>query len=430
MPSTTRRDANPMKIYVKVALLSCLVNGFLMTAKYFLGEASASMALKADAVHSLADVISSLSILAGILISDRKTKTFPLGLYKVENLVALLSSLFIFFAAYEIVSEAIYAESKGAIKNLGLVTAGVVFMLIVAYLYSRYELKAGLKAGSPSLVADAKHIATDMLSSLVILLAILGTYLGVPLDRYAAVLVAALVARIGFSIMSDSLKVLLDATLDYSTLDGIREVLERHPLVMRVDSLGGRSSGRYKFVEANVKLDARLLRDAHNVVSHLEEAILDRWPDIDRILIHYEPEQKEFIRIATPIDAPKGAVPKLDCALFEHFGEAPSFAVLRKETRTGNVSLVATVANHFSTLERHRGVKAAEYLVVMDVDEVWTRAALDGKGAGYALEALGIDVFTTGASTLEELIAEIAEIPAWVETQSQELSSPRSGVRS
>jgi cation diffusion facilitator family transporter len=396
-----------MKIYVKVALFSCLVNGFLMAAKYLLAEASASMALKADAVHSLADVISSLSILAGILISDRKTKTFPLGLYKVENLVALLSSLFIFFAAYEIVNEAIYAGNNGSIRNLGPVTGGVVFMLIVAYLYSRYELKAGLKAGSPSLVADAKHIATDMLSLLVILLAILGTYLGVPLDRYAAVLVAALVARIGFAILVDSLKVLLDATIDYSTLNGIREVLESHPLVTGITSLGGRSSGRYKFVEADMKLDARLLRDAHDVVSHLEEEILDRWPDIDKILIHYEPEQKEFIRIATPIEVPKGAEPELDSTLSEHFGEAPFFAVLRKDMRTGNVAFETFVENRFSSLERHRGVKAAESLAEMSVDEVWTRSALDGKGAGYALEALGIDLFTTRAATPKELVSEV-----------------------
>ncbi len=294
-----------MKICVKVALFSCALNGILMTAKYFLGELSGSMALKADAVHSLADVISSISILAGILISERKTKTFPLGLYKVENLVALLSSFFILFAAYEIVQAAIHAGHKVAVRNMGPVTAGVIFMLIVAYLYSRYELKAGLKAGSPSLVADAKHIATDMLSSLIVLIAILGTYMGIPLDRYVAALVAALVARIGFTILIDSTKVLLDATLDYATLNGIREILESNPFVMRITSLGGRASGRYKFVEANVKLNARLLRDAHNVVSDLEEEILDRWPDIDRILIHFEPEQPEFIRIAIPIECPR-----------------------------------------------------------------------------------------------------------------------------
>lgn len=404
---------NPMKIYVKVALFSCLVNGFLVAAKCFLGEVSGSVALKADAIHSLADVVSSFSILAGNLISDRKTKTFPFGLYKVENIVALVSSLLIFFGAYEIVHAAFHAGHKAIIRNLGPVTAGVVFIMIAVFLYSRYELKAGLKAGSPSLVADAKHITTDMLSLLVILAAILGAYMGFSLDSYAAVLVAAIVARIGSTILIDSLKVLLDAALDRSTLSGIREVMESHPLVMGITSLIGRSSGRYKFVEANVKLDARLLRDAHNVVSHLEEEILDRWPDIDRILIHFEPQQQEFILIAVPIDAPKGTLPQLDSTLSEHFGEAPFFAVLRKEMRTGNVALETFIENRFSTLERQRGVKAAELLAEAGVDEVRGRAALDGKGAGYALEALGIDVFTTRAATLEELLSEIAENHDW-----------------
>jgi predicted Fe-Mo cluster-binding NifX family protein len=216
----------------------------------------------------------------------------------------------------------------------------------------------------------------------------------------------------------DSLKVLLDATLDYSTLNGIREVLESHPPVTRVTSLGGRSSGRYKFVEAEVKLDARLLRDAHHVVSHLEEEILDRWPDIDRILIHYEPAQKDPILIATPIDVPKGAQPALDSPLSQHFGEAPFFAVLRKEVRTGIVSLERFVANRFKDLNSHRGVKAAESLAEIGVDEVWTRAAIDGKGAGYALEALGIDVLTTGATILRELIPETPGGPDWIGIES------------
>lgn len=398
-----------MKIYVQVALLSCLVNGFLMTAKYFLGESSGSMALKADAVHSLADVISSLSILGGILIADRKTKTFPLGLYKVENLVSLVSSFFIFFAAYEIANQAVQASPTDVIENPGLVIAGVILMVVVAYLYSRFELKAGLRAGSPSLVADAKHIATDMFSFLVILVAILGTQVGFPLDRYAAMVVVLLVLYMGLTIFIGSLKVLLDATLDYATLNGIRAVLAGHPLVTGISSLGGRSSGRYKFVEANVKVDARLLREAHEVVSHLEENILDRWPDIDRILIHYEPEQKESILVAIPINAANEAQPQLDSTLSDHFGEAPYFALLRKEMRSGKVSFETFVENRFRSLERHRGVRVAELLADLGVDEVWTRVELEGKGAGYALEALGIDVLTTKATTPSELLTETGE---------------------
>lgn len=402
----TKSLVETMKTCVKIALLSCVVNGFLMTAKYYLGEVSGSMALKADAVHSMADVVSALSILGGILIADRKTKTFPLGLYKVENLVSLASSFFIFFAAYEIAAEATHAGPAKMIGNPGPVIAGVVLMLVVAYLFSRYELKVGLKEGSPSLVADARHIAADMFSFLVILVAVLGTYLGFPLDRYAAMVVVALVLYMGLTILISSLKVLLDATLDYPTLNGIRAVLAAHPLVRDVTALGGRSSGRYKFVEANVKVDVRLLRDAHEIVSHLEEDILDRWPEIDRILIHYEPEQKESILIAAALHTTSKLQQELDAPLSDHFGEAPVFAVLKKETRSGKVVLETFVENRSQGLERHRGVKAAEFLAELGVEEVWTRVPLEGKGAGYALEALGIDVFATEATTLRELLRE------------------------
>ncbi len=102
------------------------------------------------------------------------------------------------------------------------------------------------------MIADAKHIVSDIFCSLGILIAILGTYFGIALDRYAAIIIAVLVARIGLGILIDSLKVLLDATLDFSTLNAIRKVLESHPLVKNVPSLGGRSSGRYKFVEINI----------------------------------------------------------------------------------------------------------------------------------------------------------------------------------
>jgi len=141
----------------------------------------------------------------------------------------------------------------------------------------------------------------------------------------------------------------------------------------------------------------------------LQEDILDRWPDIDRILIHYEPEQKESILVAVPVEVLSAAQSELDAPLSEHFGEAPAFALLRKEMRSGKITLETLVANHFRGLERHRGVKVAEFLVELGVDEVWTRVELEGKGAGYALEALGIDALTVPATTLRELVTEIGE---------------------
>jgi cation diffusion facilitator family transporter len=393
--------------YAKVAIFSCLVNSALVLAKYYLGETSGSLALKADAVHSFADVISSLTIFLGIIIADRKTKTFPEGLYKVENLVAFFSSFFIFYAAYEISSQALRETFPGGITNVALVTAGLVLIMAVTAVFSRYELKIGLEVGSPSLVADAKHVSTDILASSVILFGILGTYWGYPIDRYIAMLVAVLVAYTGAQIMIEAVKVLLEATLDYPTLDGIRKILENHDHVKKILSIGGRNSGRFKFVEISLSTDLKLLSEAHERTSEIEEEILDMYPSIDKVLIHYEPEQKEVELIAAPLNVAEGDTPDEKSGLSEHFGETPYFAIIERSSSLKTVSIKSYQKNTFKDLERKKGVKAAEMLAELDVDEVRSPLTLDGKGAGYALEALQIKVVATSAQTLQGLVSEL-----------------------
>jgi len=394
--------------YAKVAIYSCLVNLALMAVKYYLGEASGSLALKADAVHSLADVISSLTVFLGIVIASRKTRTFPEGLYKVENLVALLSSFFIFYAAYDIGFEALRGAS-GQIRAFPQVTAGIIFIMAISAIFSRYELKIALEVGSPSLVADARHVTTDLLASAVILVGIISTYLGWPVDRYVALLVAVLVARIGVEILVDAVKVLLDATLEYQTLDGIRKIIESREEVKEVLTIGGRSSGRFKFVEISLTTDLRLLRDAHELTSQIEDEILDQYPNIDNLLIHYEPEHKDLRLIAVPLDVSVDDSPDEKSGLSEHFGEAPYFAIIEEDFSNETVLIKEYLKNPFKDLERKKGVKAAELLAEYGVDQVQSPVQLNGKGAGYALEALQIEVVPTASRSLEVLLAELQD---------------------
>ncbi|MDQ7785286.1 MAG: cation diffusion facilitator family transporter [Desulfomonilaceae bacterium] len=396
-----------MNGHARVAIYSCILNAALVGIKLGLSNVSGSLALKADAIHSLADVVSSLAIFVGIVISGRKTKTFPEGLYKVENLVALFSSFFIFYAAFEIVHEAFVGESIDVIRHIPLVTGGILASMVVAFLFSRYELKVGLKVGSPSLVADAKHVTTDLLSSVVILAGVYTTWLGYSVDRYVAVFVAIIVVRMGYQIFIDAIKVLLDATLDYPTLDGIRRLALDHPGVSEVVNVGGRSSGRFKFVEMTLTTDERLLSRAHDHMSRLEEEILDQWPSIDRILIHYEPEQKDVRYIAVPLKDYAKDLQDHDPVIDDHFGEAPFFALIALSKQDGTVSVHEFIENPYKDLEHRKGIKAAELLGSFGVDEVRSRVSMEGKGASYALEALQIEIEPTDAETLGQLIAEV-----------------------
>jgi len=286
------KETKAVKSFAYVALLSAGFHIVLVAIKYSLGVFSGSIALRADSFHSLADVLSSLGIFIGIKISERKSSRFPYGMYKVENFAALVTSLFIFLAAYEIVKEVFHADPTAVISNVPIAALGLLVIVVLIFLFSRYEMKIGRKIGSPSLVADAKHIGTDLISTAGILAGLLLGLWKPNFDRIVAVIIAILIARLGWTIFADSLKVLLDASIKEEMLNNIRNVFFNFSDVKDVTQLSGRCSGRYKFVEAEIILDTEKLQDAHDISTAIEEEVYDCFPEVDKILIHYEPAKE------------------------------------------------------------------------------------------------------------------------------------------
>ena len=84
----------------------------------------------------------------------------------------------------------------------------------------------------------------DVLSSSIVFFALLGQFFGIPLDRVAAVVVAVFIVRSGWGILKDSMRTLLDASVDYDTLNEIRTIIQSDPMVSSIKSITGRNSGR------------------------------------------------------------------------------------------------------------------------------------------------------------------------------------------
>ena len=189
----------------KIALLSILLNLFLSVLKITFGLIGGSSSLVADGIHSLADLAAAVSVYIGIVIANVKSEKFPYGLYKVENLVSLISALAIFFAGWEIFKEVILENRVRQIENLPLVLSAVVITIVATFLFSRWERKKGEELNSPSLIADAEHIKTDMLSSIIVLVGILGNYFGYPwVEKAAVLIIVLLIFHAGWEIMSEA----------------------------------------------------------------------------------------------------------------------------------------------------------------------------------------------------------------------------------
>ena len=384
----------------RVALFSIGINLVLVFIKYSLALLASSVALLADAIHSFSDVISSATVFAGIKISKRKSKGFPYGLYKVENLVSLISALLIFFAGYEIVHTVLLGEQALRPHYLPYAMGGVLTIMVITFLFSRYELRLGKKLGSPSLAADAQHIRSDMLSSVVILCGLVGGFLGWPLDRAAALVVVVLVFKAGFHIFVDAVRVLLDASLDFDTMDKVKTAILSHPQVTSIHSLRGRNSGRFKFIEADIGLRVSKLEKAHEISQKIETEIVELVRNVDRVLIHYEPEKKETRVCAFPLQEDKES-------LSEHFGEAPYFHIVTIREKDFFVIEERTLANPWKEEEKGKGLKVSKWLLQQSVDTLYTLRSLDGKGPGYVLSDGDVNTVITKANRLTEVLEEV-----------------------
>ena len=384
----------------KVALFAIGVNLILFGMKYFFAVLSGSIALRAEAFHSLSDVIASSTVFAGLILSKRKTKSFPYGLYKVENLVSVVVALAIFYAGYEITLEALKGGAS-SLQNLGITIVSVFGAMVITFSFSRYEARVGTEIASPSLIADARHMWVDMLANAVVLVGLLSSLIGFNLDRIAAFIVVFFIAWAGGKILIDGVRVLLDASLDYGTLSSAEKIILEEPQVIKIKSLIGRNSGRYKFIEANIVLKTHDFEKANFIAQRIEFNITRQITNVDRVLIHFEPTQKEILVYALPlIDANQNRISP-------HFGEAPYFALLKVRLKDKRAIEHKIIENPFTQVKQGKGILVAELLNKYSIDVIVTKEPFDGKGPFYVFANAAVENMLTAGGSVEEALAEI-----------------------
>ncbi|MCX6072508.1 MAG: cation diffusion facilitator family transporter [Chloroflexi bacterium] len=368
------------------------VNVALSLLNLGIAVASGSLAVAAEMLHNLVDLMASVAVLVGLKISRRRSESFPYGLYKVENVIAVGVAGLILFTAFEIIREALFAHQRQTTVNPWML-AGVMLSAVIPLVFSHSELRAGKAANSPSLIAEAQEYRAHIFSSGVVLISLIGHIFGLSLDRPAALLVVFFIARTGWELLKDGMRVLLDASLDAETLAQVRQIIENDPATTQIKTLTGRNSGRYRFLEAEVTLRKDDLKKAHAVSQRIEQAIRAEVPHVERVLIHYEPTGSIHRRDAFPLANPDGR-------LSEHFGEAPYFALVTLRRADEAVEKQEVVENPHREVSKAKGIRVAEWLVSQKVDRVVLKESLQGKGPEYVFAAAGVQMILTEAETV------------------------------
>ena len=377
------------------------INVALALINWVVALASGSLAVRAEMVHNIVDLLTAIGVLVGLKLATRKSKAFPYGLYKVENVVSVVLGGMTFLTAYEIARDALFADAVRATVDPWML-AGVVVATAIPLVFSHFELRAGQAANSPALIADAREYRTHVFTTGVVLAALVGQWFDVPLDRVAALVIVVAIGKTGWELLADGMRVLLDASLDAETMHKIRQTIAAEPTVAEVLQVTGRNAGRFRFVEAEVALRVRELEKAEAATQRIEAQVRQACPYVDRVLIHAEPVQRTHRRYALPLADPNGA-------LSEHFGEAPYFALLQVRLADGAVEEQRILANPFLEEDKAKGIQVAEWLVEQKADTVLLKEDLRGKGPVYVFGDAGIELERTDAGILTEAIAERGE---------------------
>src|SRR4030042_1264025 len=377
------------------------INLILSLLNLGIAVASGSLAVTSEMVHNLVDLMASVVVLIGLRISQRRSKSFPYGLYKVENVVSVMLAGLIFFTGYEIVREALLSY-RGQTTVSVWILAGVSLSAIIPLLFSHFELRTAKAANSPSLTASALEYLTHIFSSGIVLISLISHYFGLNLDRLAALVVVFFITKTGWGLLQDGMRVLLDASLDIGTLTKVRQIIANDPAIVQIKNLSGRNSGRYRFLEAEVTLRVEDLKKAHDVSPRIEKAIRVEVPHIERVLIHYEPMVPVRSCYAFPLAT-------LDGTLSEPFGEAPYFALVSLRLSDGEVEEQEIIHNPYREISKGKGIRVAEWLVSQKVDKIVLKELLQGKGPEYVFADAGEEMIYTKADSFTSALEQMGE---------------------
>ncbi len=233
-----------------------------------------SVTLLAGGVQTVVRAAACFMVFLGLRLSRRRSADFPLGLYKLENLVSVIVGFFILFSAYETAKEALRLmgpESEG-LSDVWIPIVILVVCAALAGVLAWYKWHVGKRENSPSLKAEARHSLGSMCACLLLALGLGLEKAGVPdMGAVVALLVVALLVWFGVTISLDGLKVLLDASVEKDVLEKVRSIAEDDDRVRQVFEVEGRNSGSFRFVDLNLTLATHDLREATAVSREIED---------------------------------------------------------------------------------------------------------------------------------------------------------------
>lgn len=282
----------------KVTVIGSVVDFVLGVAKIITGWFANSQALIADGIHSLSDLLTGFIVLYAAKHSHKSAdEIHPYGYGRIETLATVSLGIVLISVAVGIAYEAVKRLNDPAVA-LDFTTMALLIALLSViskeWVY-RYTISAAQRLHSDLLTASAWHSRSDAFSSIVVLIGISGVMFGYPYwDAVAAVVVAAMIAKIGSGLVRSSTLELIDVALDPDKVSAIRRHIHAVTGVRSVHTLRTRKSAGSAFVDVHIQVDPRLsVSEGHQIGDSVRRRLLQQVDEVTDVTVHIDPENDE-----------------------------------------------------------------------------------------------------------------------------------------
>jgi len=275
--------------------VSIVVNVILFAVKIVIGLAISSISLIADAVHTLADSVTSVVVIVGFKIAKKPSdKEHPFGHGRMESVAALVVSVLLFIVGVEFFKKSLHniVNPQAATASLGVILL-IAGMMLIKELMSRFSYVLGDMIDSGVLKADALHHRSDVVATALVVVALVASRLGLNrVDGIMGVFVSLIIFYSAYKIAKEAVNPLLGEAVSKETLKKIEEIAKNRAGVSGVHDIIFHRYGQTSIISLHIEVsDKEDVSRLHTISEEIEEAISREMGGA--VVVHIDPVNKD-----------------------------------------------------------------------------------------------------------------------------------------
>lgn len=286
------------KEVLRVTLIGSAFDFILGVAKIIGGFISTSTALIADGVHSLSDLFTDFIVIYAAKHSHREAdEDHPYGHGRIETLATVALGLALLAVAIGIAWDAVTRLFQpDRLWHPGyLALALASFSIVTKEALFHYSMGIARKYRSNMLKANAWHSRTDAISSVIVVIGIIGSMAGLNyLDAIAAIGVAVMIVKISWDLTWHSVRELIDTGLEPERISAIRESILNVDGVTALHILRTRRMGSDALVDVHIQVSPTIsVSEGHHISETVRARVIQEIDEVADVMVHIDPEDDE-----------------------------------------------------------------------------------------------------------------------------------------